>query len=262
MTTDSEHQLNIDRYREHAEQDRLLGLVGRDPQCWLPRRQRSPARPAPARSTSPTTASTSLATTSLGSAAKRSTGHPVEGSSGTLWPVPAPRFPARPGLGRTSPTASHPARRSASTSLSRLGPIPAGRQGHDLADSLVRVKAEPANDPLDSVRAMCMGLPEVSERQSHGEPAWFVRDKKMFLTYADHHHDDRLAFWCAAPEGAQHTLTVADPDRYFVPPYVGARGWVGVYLDALPIDWAAIQEIIEDAYRAVAPKSLASRLGR
>lgn len=170
--------------------------------------------------------------------------------------------PGAPGLGRTSPTASHPARRSASTSLSRLAPIPARRRGHDLADSLVRVKAEAANDPLDSVRAICMGLPEVSERQSHGEPAWFVRDKKMFLTYADHHHDDRLAFWCAAPEGAQHTLTVADPDRYFVPPYVGDRGWVGVYLDALPIDWAAIQEIIEDAYRAVAPKSLASRLGR
>lgn len=105
-----------------------------------------------------------------------------------------------------------------------------------------------------------MGLPEVSERPSHGEPAWFVRGKKMFVTYADHHHDDRLAFWCAAPEGAQQALTTADPERYFVPPYVGARGWLGVYLDVVRIDWVAIEEIIEDAYRVVAPASLAARL--
>lgn len=116
-------------------------------------------------------------------------------------------------------------------------------------------------DPLDKVRALCMALPEVTERQSHGEPAWFVRGKKMFLTYADHHHDDRLAFWCAAPEGARQPLTAADPERYFVPPYVGSRGWIGVRLDVLPIDWVAIEEIITDAYRAIAPKSLASRLG-
>lgn len=115
-------------------------------------------------------------------------------------------------------------------------------------------------DPLTRVRALCLALPEVSERQSHGEPAWFVRDKKMFLTYADHHHDDRLAFWCAAPDGAQQTLTVADPARYFVPPYVGGRGWLGVYLDVRPIDWVAVEEIIVDAYRTIAPKSLAARL--
>ena len=115
-------------------------------------------------------------------------------------------------------------------------------------------------DPLTTVRAHCMALPEVSERQSHGEPAWFVRGKKMFLTYADHHHDDRLAFWSAAPDGAQQALTAADPKQYFVPPYVGVRGWVGVYLDVAPIDWAAIEEIIEDAYRTIAPTSLVARL--
>lgn len=105
-----------------------------------------------------------------------------------------------------------------------------------------------------------MNLPEVSERPSHGEPAWFVRGKKMFVTYADHHHDDRLALWCAAPEGAQQALTTADPERYFVPPYVGTRGWVGVYLDVVPIDWAGVEEIIEDAYRVVAPAPLVARL--
>jgi hypothetical protein len=116
-------------------------------------------------------------------------------------------------------------------------------------------------DLLDKVRALCIALPEVIERQSHGEPAWFVRGRKMFLTYADHHHDDRLGFWCAAPEGAQQALVAADPERYYVPPYVGTRGWIGVRLDVPPVDWAAVTEIVEDAYRVIAPKSLVSRLG-
>jgi hypothetical protein len=115
-----------------------------------------------------------------------------------------------------------------------------------------------SEQPLDRVRILCTALPEVIERPSHGEPAWFVRGKKMFVTYADHHHDDRLAFWCAAPEGAQEALVAADPQRYFRPPYVGGRGWLGVYLDVVPIDWDAIEDIIEDAYRTVAPRSRAT----
>ena len=97
-----------------------------------------------------------------------------------------------------------------------------------------------------------MAMPEATERVSHGEPAWFVRDKKLFLTYADHHHDDRLAFWCAAPPGAQQALVASDPEKFFVPPYVGCRGWLGVYLD-LPVDWDEIGELIGDAYLTVAP---------
>jgi hypothetical protein len=73
--------------------------------------------------------------------------------------------------------------------------------------------------------------------------------------YADHHHDDRLAFWCAAPEGAQEALVDAYPERYFRPPYVGHRGWLGVYLD-VPFDWDEVAVIVEDAYRVVAPRSL------
>jgi hypothetical protein len=110
-------------------------------------------------------------------------------------------------------------------------------------------------DPLASLRRICLALPETTERQSHGEPAWFVRDKKMFVSYADHHHDDRLSFWCAAPEGAQQELIAADPVRFFRPPYVGSRGWLGVYLD-VDVDWKEVEEIVTDAYRQVAPKSL------
>src|SRR3712207_7171885 len=87
-----------------------------------------------------------------------------------------------------------------------------------------------ADDPLESLRRVCLRLPEVTERLSHGEPTWFVGGKRVFVTFADHHHDDRLAFWCAAPPGAQEVLVGADPERFFVPPYVGHRGWLGVRL--------------------------------
>ncbi|MEW1846896.1 MmcQ/YjbR family DNA-binding protein [Nonomuraea angiospora] len=110
-------------------------------------------------------------------------------------------------------------------------------------------------DALERLRALCLALPEVTERLSHGEPTWFVRGKKTFVMFADHHHDDRLAFWCAAPPGAQGELVAEDPERFFRPPYVGHRGWLGVYLD-VEVDWAEVTEIVADAYRQIAPKSL------
>lgn len=79
-------------------------------------------------------------------------------------------------------------------------------------------------NPLDELRRLCLGLPETSERLSHGEQTWFVSGKKVFVTYADHHHDDRLGFWCAAPAGFQERLVADRPDRFFRPPYVGPRG--------------------------------------
>jgi hypothetical protein len=114
-------------------------------------------------------------------------------------------------------------------------------------------------DPAEMLRRLCLALPETTERLSHGEPTWFVRDKKTFVTYADHHHDDRLAFWCAAPPGLQQSMVAAEPERFFIPPYVGHRGWLGVYLD-VPVDWDEIAEIVEDAYREVAPKRLIAGL--
>ena len=114
-------------------------------------------------------------------------------------------------------------------------------------------------DPLDRLRNLCLALPAVTERLSHGEPTWFVQDKKVFVTYANHHHDDVLGFWCAAPAGAQHTLVESSPDRFFRPPYVGHRGWLGVRLD-VPTDWDEIADLVEDAYRMIAPKRLVTEL--
>lgn len=116
-----------------------------------------------------------------------------------------------------------------------------------------------ASVPLERLRALCLALPEATERVSHGEPAWFVRRSPQFVSLSDHHHDDRVGFWAAAPVGAQQDWVERDPNRFFVPPYVGGRGWVGVYLD-VEQDWDDIADIIEDAYRAVAPKSLVARL--
>jgi hypothetical protein len=111
------------------------------------------------------------------------------------------------------------------------------------------------------LRAICLPFPEVTERLSHGAPTWFVRDKSSFVTLrADGHHDQHFPhLWCAAPPGAQAELAATEPERFFRPPYVGGRGWIGVRLDR-DIDWSEIAEICRDAYRVIAPARLAARL--
>jgi hypothetical protein len=111
------------------------------------------------------------------------------------------------------------------------------------------------------IRAACLGLPEVEERLSHGAPTFFVRSKRSFLTvHDDHHGDGRFALWCAAGDGVQRMLVDADPERFFVPAYVGHRGWLGVRLDR-GVDWNELEGIVEDAYAEVAPPSLVAQAG-
>ncbi|AEG43199.1 hypothetical protein L600_000100001380 [Isoptericola variabilis J7] len=114
-----------------------------------------------------------------------------------------------------------------------------------------------APDPLPRLRRICLALPEVTERPSHGEPTWFVG--KAFVMYSDHHHGGPLAFWCAAAPGVQEEQVEREPERFFRPPYVGTRGWLGVRLD-VDLDWAEIEGIVVDAYRQVAPRRLVARL--
>jgi hypothetical protein len=109
---------------------------------------------------------------------------------------------------------------------------------------------------LERLRAICLALPETSERLSHGAPSFFVREKKCFLMLLDNHHGDgRFAIWCAAPRGNQELLVAANADRFFRPPYVGHRGWLGVSLNA-GVDWDELEGIVDDAFACVAPKSL------
>ncbi|HEY5057544.1 MAG TPA: MmcQ/YjbR family DNA-binding protein [Gaiellaceae bacterium] len=114
---------------------------------------------------------------------------------------------------------------------------------------------------LKRLRAVCLALPETSERLSHGAPTFFVREKTSFLMLLDDRHDDgRFAIWCAAPPGDQQLLVDADPERFFVPPYVGHRGWLGVRLDR-DLDWDELAGIVEDAFCAVAPKRVLQAAG-
>ena len=111
-------------------------------------------------------------------------------------------------------------------------------------------------NPLDRIRELCLALPEATERPSHGQPTFFIGGKRSFVMYLDNHHGDgRLAIWCAAPPGMQHALVTGEPEHYFVPPYVGHRGWLGVRLDR-GLDWNDVAGSIEDAYVTVAPKRL------
>jgi len=124
--------------------------------------------------------------------------------------------------------------------------MPAPKRQHDAA--------------LKRVRELCLALPAATERLSHGSPTFFVRDKSTFVMFLDDHHGDgRLALWVAAPPGAQQELVETEPARFFRPPYVGHRGWLGVRLDVEP-DWHEVAAIVEDAYRQVAPKKLLAEL--
>jgi predicted DNA-binding protein (MmcQ/YjbR family) len=116
------------------------------------------------------------------------------------------------------------------------------------------------SDPLKRLRALCLDLPEATEKEAWGTPTFRVRDKKMFAMYADNHHGDgRVAVWVKAPPGAQDMLVKSDSDRYFVPPYMGPSGWVGVRLDLDP-DWDDVGGLLEEAYRLVAPRKLIALL--
>ena len=118
------------------------------------------------------------------------------------------------------------------------------------------VGAEERERTLERIRVLCLGLPETSERPSHGAPTFFVRGKRPFLmVLTDHHGDGRFAIWCAAAAGMQEMLVAAEPERFFRPPYVGHRGWLGARLDR-GLDWDELAGIVEDAYAEVAPARL------
>jgi hypothetical protein len=115
--------------------------------------------------------------------------------------------------------------------------------------------------PLARLRKLCLALPEAHEAEAWGEPTFRVRNK-LFAMYADavnHHGNGRAAVWCKAAPGNQALMVQAAPERFFVPPYVGPSGWVGVRLDRR-VNWRELAALLHDAYRLVAPKRLAALL--
>lgn len=112
----------------------------------------------------------------------------------------------------------------------------------------------------DAVREVCLSFPEAEEIPSRGSPDFRVRNK-TFATYViNHHGDGRLALWLHSPKGAQDLYTSGEPDFYFVPPYVGPKGWLGVHLDQ-GNDWFTIATRVREAYANVAPRELTEHLG-
>ena len=116
-------------------------------------------------------------------------------------------------------------------------------------------------DPLPRLRALCLALPEVHEVEAWGEPTFRVRNR-LFVMYAspgNHHGAGRAAAWVKAAPDNQALMVRAAPERFFVPPYVGPSGWIGVWLDGRP-DWTELAGLLRDAYCRTAPKRLAATL--
>ncbi len=115
---------------------------------------------------------------------------------------------------------------------------------------------------LADVRRIALALPEATERESHGAPSWFVRQRPQFATFCTGEYATKggeFGIWCAAPEGVQAEIVAAEPERFFVPPYVGGRGWLGLRLDISP-DSDELASVLADAFRTVAPKFLSQQI--
>jgi len=119
-------------------------------------------------------------------------------------------------------------------------------------------RPDPGGDELLArVRDICLSLPEVTEGGGVGNPSWRVRDKIFAMRHDS--HAGRWGIWCKAPGGLQRSLVDGDPTRFFVPPYVGVHGWIGISLEA-DQDWGVVVDLIEESYRMTAPKRLVAQL--
>ncbi|WP_394834679.1 MmcQ/YjbR family DNA-binding protein [Pendulispora rubella] len=113
--------------------------------------------------------------------------------------------------------------------------------------------------PVERLRTICLALPEATEKEAWGDPTWRVRDR-IFVMQKGNYDGGRPSAWFKATDGAQRMLVEMKPDTFFVPPYVGHKGWVGVYLDGKKIDWKEVEALVEEAYRLIAPKRLVAKL--
>jgi hypothetical protein len=106
---------------------------------------------------------------------------------------------------------------------------------------------------VDRVRKICMALPDVTEKLSHGEPTWWVNKRTFAMFDNNHHNIGHIGVWMNAPDGAQEALVAAEPQHFFRPPYVGVKGWIGVRLDS-GLDWKVVASLLEQAHRVTGAK--------
>ena len=112
----------------------------------------------------------------------------------------------------------------------------------------------------EAVREVCLSFPETEEVVSHGSPDFRVRGKTFASYVVNHHGDGRVALWLNAPSGSQDHYSKSEPRHFFVPPYVGPRGWLGVHLNK-GISWQRVAVLVRQAYEKVAPRALANSIG-
>lgn len=122
-----------------------------------------------------------------------------------------------------------------------------------MSEATTKPRRSSKESAFERIRKLCLALPDTAEVTKHSRPCFAVRDKTFVMFMDDHHGDGRLAIWCKATPDAQSMVVESDPERFFVPPYVGPRGWIGARLDRQP-DWGAVGAIIEEAYRLSAPR--------
>jgi len=119
------------------------------------------------------------------------------------------------------------------------------------------------SSPLARLRKACLALPEAHEVVAWGEPTFRIKNK-IFAMYASadtHHGRGRPAVWCMAGPGNQEVMVRLRPDRFFVPPYTGPSGWIGIYLDGR-VSWREVAELLHDAYMLRAPRKAPKRTSR
>lgn len=113
---------------------------------------------------------------------------------------------------------------------------------------------------IERLRRIALALPDATEKLSHGEPAFFVRGRMFATIDDDHHGSGHVAVWCNAPPGAQESLVAAEPRHFFVPPYVGRSGWLGVRLDS-GLEWPVISDLLAQAHRTSAARKRPGHTG-
>lgn len=110
---------------------------------------------------------------------------------------------------------------------------------------------------LERLRKICLALPQATEKEAWGDPTWRVRDR-IFAMQKGNFEGGRPSLWLKAADDAQALLVDAEPRCFFVPPYVGHKGWVGVYLDTSRVDWSMLSDLIRESYALIVPRRLAS----
>jgi hypothetical protein len=119
-------------------------------------------------------------------------------------------------------------------------------------------RADGATGEFERVRELCLSLPDTFEKLSHGEATFFVKKRTFVMFSTNHHGDGNYSIVCNAPEGAQEILTNTDPENFYVPPYVGGAGWIGVRLDR-GIAWGTVMSVVKDAHRVTLAKQQRKR---